>query len=68
MIEMHVEGMNCNHCVSKVTRSVREIDPNASVDVDLKGRTVRVQSGAAPEQITSAITEAGYPVTACIAG
>lgn len=62
MLELHVEGMNCNHCVSKVTKAVKEIDANATVAVDLKSRKVRVDSTADRADIRSAVVEAGYKV------
>ena len=62
MVELHVEGMNCNHCVSKVTKAVREVDAAAQVDVDLKNRKVRIESTADLADIRSAVIDAGYPV------
>lgn len=62
MIELQVEGMNCNHCVSKVTKAVKEIDANAKVDVDLKSRKVRVESTSDLDDIRSAVIDAGYIV------
>lgn len=64
MYELQVEGMSCGHCVSTVTRSVRDLDANAKVDVDLGQQKVRVDSSADLEEIKSAIAEAGYPVLA----
>jgi copper chaperone len=64
MHEFQVEGMSCNHCVSKVTRSIRKTDDAATVDVDLAAKKVRVQSSADPDELCAAITEAGYPARA----
>lgn len=64
MYELQVEEMSCGHCVSKVTKTVLEVDAAAKVEVDLAQRKVRVQSDAALEDISEAISEAGYPVTA----
>jgi copper ion binding protein len=64
MYSLQVEGMSCNHCVSKVTQSVRKVDAGAKVEVDLGAQCVRVDSTADLEEIAGAITEAGYPVTA----
>lgn len=64
MYELQVEEMSCGHCVSKVTKTVLEVDAAAKVEVDLAQRKVRVQSDAALEDISEAINEAGYPVTA----
>jgi copper ion binding protein len=64
MYELQVEEMSCGHCVSKVTKTVLEVDAAAKVEVDLAQRKVRVQSDAALEDISEAISDAGYPVTA----
>lgn len=64
MYELQVEDMSCGHCVSKVTKTVLDVDAAAKVEVDLAQRKVRVQSNAALEDIAEAITDAGYPVTA----
>lgn len=64
MYELQVEEMSCGHCVSKVTKTVLEVDAAAKVEVDLAQRKVRVQSSAALEDISEAISDAGYPVTA----
>lgn len=61
MYELQVEGMSCNHCVSRVTKSVRKIDDAAKVEVDLATGRVRVESSLPPEDISEAIAEAGYP-------
>lgn len=62
MIELKVEGMNCNHCISKVTKAIKEIDANAKVDVDLKSGKVRVESTSDLADIRSAVIDAGYVV------
>ena len=55
-----VTGMTCNHCARAVTQSIREIDPEASVKVDLPGGRVEVDSRADAAAIAAAINEAGY--------
>lgn len=63
MYELTVENMTCGHCVSAVTEAVHTIDPAAFVEVDLKGKHVKVNSASALELIKAAIVDAGYPVT-----
>lgn len=63
MYELQVEGMSCNHCVSKVTKSVIEVDANAKVEVDLKSQKVRVDSKADLGDISAALADAGFPVS-----
>jgi copper chaperone len=64
MYELQVEGMTCGGCARSVTRSVQTVDGNAKVDVDLKAKTVRIETSAGLDAVTSAIKDAGYPVTA----
>jgi copper chaperone len=63
MYELQVEGMTCNHCVAAVTRSVKEVDANAKVDVDLAKQKVRVDSDADIDAVKTAVSDAGYEVT-----
>lgn len=63
MVELQVDGMNCNRCAGKITKAVRDIDANAKVDVDLKNKKVRVESTAEQADISSAVVDAGYSVT-----
>ncbi len=68
MYELQVEGMSCGHCVSSVTKSVRDVDAAAKVEVDLTQQKVRVDSSASLDEIKSALEEAGYPVLNSSAG
>jgi copper chaperone len=61
MLEFDIRSMSCGHCVGAVTQAVREIDPNARVDVDLPTHKVRVQSDQPRDKLVAALTEAGYP-------
>jgi len=63
MYELQVENMSCGHCVASVTKAVKAVDSGATVDIDLAGKKVKVDSGAALDAVKSAIAEAGYPVT-----
>jgi copper chaperone len=67
MYELQVEGMTCGGCANSVKRSVQAVDSNAKVDVDLASKKVRVDTQADLNAVKSAITEAGYPVTASAA-
>jgi copper chaperone len=67
MYELQVEGMTCGGCANRVKRSVQAVDSNAKVDVDLANKKVLVDTQADLIAVKSAITEAGYPVTASAA-
>lgn len=64
MIEMNVKDMTCNHCVGVVTRTVKEVDPKAEVQVDLATKRVRVETTSSFSDIANALDEAGYPAAA----
>ena len=62
MHEFKVNDMSCNHCVQAITKATLAVDPQAQVDIDLPGRTVRIESGTSAETFHNAIEEAGYTV------
>lgn len=64
MYELKVEKMTCGGCAAGVTRAVLAVDDSAKVNVDLRSKTVRVESELDLEAVFSAITNAGYPVSA----
>lgn len=61
MTEFNIPDMSCGHCAGVVTRAVRELDPQAIVDVQLDRRTVQVESSLNRETLAKALAEAGYP-------
>jgi copper chaperone len=67
MTELNVRDMTCGHCVSTVTRAVKSVDPDASVQVDLKSGRVSIDSDAAASELIRAIGAAGYPAAAATA-
>jgi len=62
-MEFTVEGMSCNHCVSNVTKTVKALDPQAKVEVDLASHKVRVETGKQAQEVAKALADAGYPTS-----
>lgn len=60
MLEFHIDAMTCGHCVGAVTRAIQQVDPQASVTIDLPTHQVRVESVAGKAAIVATLTEAGY--------
>jgi copper chaperone len=60
MIELKVMDMTCGHCVSTITKAVKELDAAAKVEVSLPEHRVRVDSKASKEDLVRSIAEAGY--------
>jgi copper chaperone len=67
MTNFVVNDMTCGHCVSTITKTLKALDPQAQVTIDLGQRLVQVESASvAAATLRSAIAKAGYtpePVT-----
>ncbi|GKT26542.1 cation transporter [Acidovorax sp. SUPP3334] len=61
---LQVNGMTCGHCERAVVHAVRQVDPEATVQVDLAQGKVVVESDKARDALAAAITEEGYTVAA----
>ncbi|GKS94818.1 cation transporter [Acidovorax sp. SUPP2825] len=61
---LQVTGMTCGHCERAVVHAVRQVDPEATVQVDLAQGKVVVESDRARDALAAAITEEGYTVAA----
>jgi copper chaperone len=64
MYQFKVEDMTCGHCVSRVTKAVKDVDSQAQVDISLRDKRVNIRSSAAQDEIAQAIKDAGYTPTA----
>lgn len=42
MLEFKLPTMSCGHCGNAVTEAVKEVDANATVEVDLATKDVKV--------------------------
>ncbi len=60
MIDIKVPDMTCGHCASTITKTVKELDPAAVVEVSLPDHRVRIQSSTPKDALVHAIAEAGY--------
>lgn len=60
MIELKLPTMTCGHCVRTVSDTVRRVDADARVDVDLPAQTVRIESQHARQEFERALSEEGY--------
>ncbi|OWW22633.1 heavy-metal-associated domain-containing protein [Noviherbaspirillum denitrificans] len=61
MFAIQVEKMSCGGCAARVTKAIQAQDASAKVDVDLRSKTVRVESNLDAEALVQAVTAAGYP-------
>jgi copper chaperone len=61
---MQVDGMTCEGCVNAVTRTVKRLDPQADVEIDLAHGRARVVTTAQSLDVAQALTKAGYEARA----
>ena len=61
-----INGMSCGHCSMAVKKALGQIEGVEKVEVSLedKNAVIHVNQNVTDEQITNAIVEAGYEVTA----
>jgi copper chaperone len=63
MYRFNVPDMTCGHCAGTITKAVKTADPEATVEVDLASRLVKVASALPQDKIARQIAEAGYTLT-----
>jgi len=64
-IEISVEGMTCGHCAMSVTNELATLEGVSSVNVDHQSGKATVEAeGVTEEQLSEAVSEAGYTATA----
>ncbi|MGE8232635.1 MAG: heavy-metal-associated domain-containing protein [Stenotrophomonas sp.] len=60
-MKLHIESMTCGGCARSVTATIKDVDPAATVDIDLPGKNVKIESSLPVESFTKALEEAGFP-------
>ncbi len=60
-VEIKIEGMTCGHCAMSITKGLSGLNGVTNVQVDhAKGNAVVELTGVTNEQLSDAVTEAGY--------
>lgn len=59
-IELTVPDMACGACVTTITEAIQQLDPQATVQTDLKTKQVAIASSASESAVKEAIAAAGY--------
>ena len=59
---LSIEGMMCQHCVAHVKKALEAVKGTKSVDVSLEQNAATVTTSASPDDLTKAVTDAGYSV------
>lgn len=60
MIELTLPTMTCGHCVQVVTRTVQQVDPGATPQIDLPAHRVRIESALPAAAFVKALADEGY--------
>lgn len=60
MYQFKVDGMGCNSCVRKITQAIQAHDPEATVQVELKSKQVKIGSTMPGSVISGIIVDLGY--------
>ncbi len=60
-MKLHIESMTCGGCARSVTATIKDVDPAATVDIDLPGKNIKIESSLPVESFTKALEEAGFP-------
>ena len=69
MTTFEVKDMSCGHCVSAITKAVKDVDLGAKVQIDLATHRVTIdQTKADAATLIDAIRQAGYTPVAIEAG
>ncbi|MBD1938429.1 heavy-metal-associated domain-containing protein [Microcoleus sp. FACHB-68] len=61
-LKLNVPSIVCQGCADSITEAIKTIDPDASIQVDVPGKTVTLDSQAAEESFKQAITAIGHKV------
>ncbi|HSP47751.1 MAG TPA: cation transporter [Clostridiaceae bacterium] len=61
-IRLTIQGMNCGHCVKRVTNALKEVAGVTDVNVDLADNSATVTGTPDIEALKAAVDEAGYEV------
>jgi copper chaperone CopZ len=63
-VKLEISGMNCGHCVAAVRKALEWLDDVVIQSVSIgEARVAYAPDSISAEQITRAVTEAGFPAT-----
>lgn len=59
-LALKIDDMTCGHCVARVTRAVKSVDPDADLQIDLASHTACIDGSGDGGDFARAIRDAGY--------
>lgn len=63
MTTLLIPEMTCGHCKATVEKTIKSLDPAATLDFDMTARSVTLSSTAALPALQAALSQAGYETT-----
>ncbi|NMG41415.1 copper chaperone [Chelativorans sp. ZYF759] len=60
-MQFRIDNMTCGGCAKGVTKAIHSVDPQATVEIDLATKAVRVGSSADEAALLAKLDDAGYP-------
>lgn len=60
-MKFRIDNMTCGGCARSVTATIKELDQNAIVNIDVGTKWVEVESTVAENDIIEALKEDGFP-------
>ena len=64
MTKLLIPEMSCGHCKATVEKTIKALDPSATLEFDMQARKVSVETRAALDAVQSALAAAGYEARA----
>lgn len=59
-MKLFVENMTCGGCAKGVTASIKAVDEQATINIDIPAKLVSVETQAQQETLISALEEDGW--------
>ncbi|NWK75585.1 copper chaperone [Acinetobacter cumulans] len=60
-MKLRIDAMTCGGCARSVTASIKDLDPNATVNIDVASKIVEVDSTAEQQKLLEVLAEDGFP-------
>lgn len=60
-MKLRIDAMTCGGCARSVTATIKDVDPNAKVEIDVASKVVEVESAQDQQKILEALSEDGFP-------
>ena len=60
-MKLRIDNMTCSGCARSVTATIKELDQNAVVTIDVATKLVNVETQISQDEMIAALTEDGFP-------